>query len=1024
MRPRIGIPVLSLVLTLAFFGKMACIGQTVDSTVVDGNVSPTFSLMAWHNFRAAHPFHIQVVALSQPWGNNGGRTLIVSEPPPNVQLSDVTKLSPCIASADTRQMQVGFDGWVRDIVLTLGPCSDEQVQSLVVALHRLMFRTAYKAYSVPIGVEQSSSAKTELNLHVTSAQLNHWLIGTTRERPSARSWPILIMWLLFAAVYLWITKSLLGKRRFIPLVLISGLFCIFLLVGFPHGARRSDSEVLRLKPVLGGESITLQTLLDQGAHGVYGTIQPGLVVWCVGKEKNLDKSAIEIREFAVDSDLLLGSISLGGDVAIVGRGRSTSIALLPPLRAETVLQLAAAHTTELAQSYERKFLFAGKTNLNVNGSQQPDWAPIYLSDQLVDTEYGSLLNITDQMLKSWSMHGLVRYVNFPYPDPATFPFSRALPEEAKTNEVTFNWNTRGAGYVSRFGDVEVYSLSRLGSLPIDYLAQDNDNLRRAEDTAYRYYSELSDPNLVRVVQYAGLYQIFTRFGITATEATPPHHAINALKERADQIVQNFAEEPDSDATFGGSDFMATRLRAAHTLLKKFVSAASPEQYDSLITCLADPAAERIDNESDDRATRGIGEVCGEVSSAVQIFLPENLRTAAGVLYERAADNRTGSGWIHTPSVVYSLATGWATGGTGGHNLSAAVTDFQVDNALAAGEVRVGTEDGKLVVYHSAADSDKIPDTARLAGRDADKEADALKQELETLLQQQADDKRTLRETLHLGDQPPSTGTLGFQVAQIPPEGHASGWWNANDAPPPEIGRLVDAFAARKNQRIRPALIVARGTDYRYDISGPAGMHIHADNLPAAVEAVRAATQDTFAAEGVHLHFVGIDETEGNGFVRSTEAHMPGEGDVDATFEGSMTPEEIHALAADYDFSKVTVREVSSPHVVDGHAVVDADLEIASKSWFGKPLLVRIRLFFSDMASALSFIPEHLNLALRTVSEQVDIFMALSRLKRDLQIAHPGLKQISMEVVDSQRKDLYVAENIGPAGPRQHAGQTA
>jgi hypothetical protein len=44
-----------------------------------------------------------------------------------------------------------------------------------------------------------------------------------------------------------------------------------------------------------------------------------------------------------------------------------------------------------------------------------DWAPIYLSKQLIDTEFGALLNITDQMLKSWSMAGQIDYLYFDYP---------------------------------------------------------------------------------------------------------------------------------------------------------------------------------------------------------------------------------------------------------------------------------------------------------------------------------------------------------------------------------------------------------------------------------------------------------------------------------------------------------------------------------------------------------------------------------------------------------------------------------
>jgi hypothetical protein len=822
-------------------------------------------------------------------------------------------------------------------------------------------------------------------------------------------------------LYLWIAKKLLSGRRFLPLGLLTIVFGVLGFALLPHGGQDSDSDVLRLKPVLGGSETTLQTLLDKDAQGVYATVQPGLVVWCVGKDRSLDKALIESREFAVDSDLLLGAIGLGKDVAIVGRARTTPITMLPPLRSETILQLASANTKELAQSYERNFLFAGKMKPNEVTSKQYDWAPIYLSDQLVDTEYGSLLNITDQLLKSWSMHGLVRYANFRYPDPSSYPFPKPLPLEADTNQVTFNWNTRGAGYVSRYSDYEIFSLSRLGSLPIDYLAKDNSNLLRAEDKAYQYYSGMSDPNLVRVVQYAGLYQIFTHFHITAAHSVPIHYAVPSLEEKTEELVKWFGDKDDSSPLFTSSEPESAEFREAHEDLKKFKDLATPGEFRSLITCLADPAAARMHEASSDETKQAIIIVCHELSRTLHEFVPQDTRVDAMVLYERQANNRTTAGWIHTPSVVLSTAMGSVSSGTGGHNLSAAVTHFHVDNELAPGTVRIVSEDGREVVYHSAADADKMPEIARLAGRDSTKKAEVLQREIEASLKQQVDDGRTLTQALHPGDAPPTAGIPGFRRPQIPPGGHASGWWTAGEASTPENDRLVAVFALRDSKQVRPALIVSRGTAHAYDITGPAGMHIQADNLPAAVEAVRAVSHDTFVAEGVRLHFRGIDETEGNGFVRSTEAQMGGAEKVDATFEGTMTPDDIHAVAADYDLSKVKLREVSSPKMIDGNAVVDAHLEIASKSWFGKPLLIRIRLYFSDMASAIS---AHISFVLRDISDQVDMFMALSLLKRDLQVAHPGLKRIDMQVINSQRKDLYVAEDAESASRQRHAGEAA
>ncbi|MFN2975445.1 hypothetical protein [Terriglobus aquaticus] len=991
------------------------ISPCAHSQEADGTSASGAQIEAWQSFRTSHPFHLQVVALSRS-GEDGSRTLIVSEPPPNVALDDVSRLSPCIASTETAKKRFGVDGWVKDIVMRLRPCRDEQIQELVIALHRTLFGTAYKAYTVPVNGVRETAPGTDLNLHVTSSQLNRWLIGGTRERPSSFSIAAISVLLAILFVYLWLARKLLRRSRPLSLTFLTLVFLMFFLAALPHRAKPSDPEVLRLRPVLGGNSVTLQTLLDSGAHGVYATAEPGLVVWCVGEDANLDKSSVEAREFAVDSDLILGAIGSAKKVAIVGRTRSTSIAWMPPLRTETILQLASANTGELEQSYERKFLWAGKTDQTGNGAEKIDWAPIYLSDQLLDTEYGSLLNITDQMLKSWSMHGLIRYVNFPYPDPATYPFRKPLNREANTNEVLFNWNTRGAGYVSQFSGFEVFSLNQLGSLPIDYLALDNANLRQAEDTAYGYYSQLSDPNLVRVVQYAGLYQIFTHFGIKATPGNHEHHAVSVLKEKTGQLIKAITEKKDSDPLFQGDDPVSASIRDAHGLLEKFSEEASPEQYDELIACIADPAAARSGAASSDKDTRTIAHLCQRVSSALQPVLSAEFRTVAGMLYENEANSRSGSIWIHTPSVVFSTAMGEVAGATGGHNLSAAVTDFKVDSSLRAGEVRVTTEDGHAVVYHSEADAEKIPETARLAGRDAEKDPEVLKREIQGMLKDQASDLRTLTDSLYpRGGRFAEGASMGFDPRQVPDGGDTPGWWSTKDAPDPERSRLVAAFSAGKAKQAKPVIIVSRVADHRYDIVGPAGLHMQADNLPAAVEAVRSTAEDTLGADSLHLHFQGVDEEEGRGFVRSTEAQMKDHEAVDASFEGSMSEEDIRALTAEYDLSKATVREVSAPHMVDGHAVIDASLEIPAKGWFGKPLLIRIRLFFSDMASAAALLPQQIGVLLHAVSEQADLFFALRRLEIDLQKAHPGIRKVDIHLVNSQRKDLYVVEDRRPSG---------
>ena len=161
----------------------------------------------------------------------------------------------------------------------------------------------------------------------------------------------------------------------------------------------------------------------------------GLVAWSLPRGARLDGHRARARQFAVDSDLILGAVATKEQVAILGRERlTTSVRLLPPLRVETLEMLAAAGTGHLAQSYERTRVFAGRFD------DKRDWAPIYLSPELLDTEYGSLLNITDQMLKSWSSNGMIKYEAFHYPDPATWPFPKPAINYLGTSELTFNWS--------------------------------------------------------------------------------------------------------------------------------------------------------------------------------------------------------------------------------------------------------------------------------------------------------------------------------------------------------------------------------------------------------------------------------------------------------------------------------------------------------------------------------------------------------------------------------------------------------
>jgi hypothetical protein len=501
------------------------------SAIFCGPASPdsaTPSQPEWEAFRKAYPYHIQGIALSEPL--NGRQTLIVAEPPPSVTIEGLKRIdADAFASPAIMKQRIGYDGWVKDVVVSLPTRTPQQLQELTDKLHIYLFGTAYKSYVIKRSKDPLSQ-KTKLNVRVSAADLNKWLF-VARER-------------------------------------------------FQSSAGTAVS--------------TLPDVLKAGHSGLYYSESPGLVALVVSKRSQLNALRRELRRFALDSDLILGATASPTHVAIVARERVQPLELLPPLRTETILLLANAKTSKLAQSYERTNLFAGKVD-----EIQADWAPIYLSDDLIDTEYGSLLNITDQMLKSWSSDGMVRYTNFNYEDPQTWPFAKPIIIDAGLKEVTFNWNTKGAGYTVDVNARRILALNRTGSLPVSYIPGEIDHtgknpLQRYEETAYEYFSNSQDANLVRVVQYAALYQIFREYGIQDDSEPPVHYdhpEWTVLSAIADQLLRALLKSDSSLLRTRADDTariaaLKQKFRAEAAVLKTEVDTQSQTFGPQLLSDIA------------------------------------------------------------------------------------------------------------------------------------------------------------------------------------------------------------------------------------------------------------------------------------------------------------------------------------------------------------------------------------------------------------------------------------------------------
>jgi hypothetical protein len=432
----------------------------------------------WTQFRTQHPYPYQELAVKRL--PDATLALIISEPPPFVSKADLDQLVKTVFGEDLldskrRKWTLLTDGWLEDLVLrvkvsnaALKPTIDDPLfRDRIALLCNEIFGTTYGCSLDVLDDDISPTPMGPPDLEVSPAELRTWITG-------------------------------------------------------------SDLKWRALDDQWGTQAVTWETIAAQKTSGAFGSSDGSLVILTFptnvllnarSQPRTLDPLRLPFRMFAIASDCVLGGLwTADGQLAIIARARAKPLTAVQPLRFETFELLATQYTDELAQSYERNTIFAGK--LSSGDYVLKDWAPIYLSGVLIDTEFGALLNTTDQLLKSWSEAGTVEYEHFNYPKrkAGNYPFgdqplSHVLAKETGAASVTFNWNTTGFGVVVTRPEISVLASRQLGALPVTYLAgKQDDHVRdlvlRHEDTAYDYFATQTDANLERVVQYTTLYQLF------------------------------------------------------------------------------------------------------------------------------------------------------------------------------------------------------------------------------------------------------------------------------------------------------------------------------------------------------------------------------------------------------------------------------------------------------------------------------------------------------------------------------------
>jgi hypothetical protein len=565
-----------------------------------------------------------------------------------------------------------------------------------------------------------------------------------------------------------------------------------------------SSKDLKFTPIIGGDARSISAILSSRQSSVFISNQRGLVVWSIPRNQDLAKYRAEARQFFLDSDLIVGAIANDRQLAIIARERTEPLLRLPPLRFETALTLAAERSDELGQSYERNQLFAGKLSDNT------DWAPIYLSNSLIDTEFGSLLNITDQLLKSWSMNGEIQYINFnKYPKPQQFPkFPQPIKVlSKKAGSFLFNWNTAGVGYTTPVQPYEFYALNKTGALPITYGAK-TESVKAYEQVAYNYFSKLDNPDLARVVQYTALYQIFRQFGIISKgsliqKSLSPGSKV--LEKEANFALEKLLVLPQSEyskklqVTLGKYDLTsqaASTLRVKFENLYQIVNQGKTRWKNNAINELSKMTAfpQTFKSKSDDLNFKKwlflSYEKLNEADSQILHKLLDINIESIKISYTEKL-NVDSNSWIKTPSIVISQDIG-SNRGIGGHNLNSTLTQLRASSEVPIGKVRLVRGSGtEPVILYNPRDLSRIhPLVRRLATeRITTTDVKSITNSLEKALKE-TPPNRPLAQALDL---PPtySTQVRGLSLALEPPTASPLLGWGLRKTSltPDELQRL-------------------------------------------------------------------------------------------------------------------------------------------------------------------------------------------------------------------------------------------
>ncbi len=426
---------------LAVWSMVICFAHHALASTSD-SLSLKMMEQTWQEFRAIHPFGMQTVALKH-YGDTC--VFVISEPPGWVKETDLRLLFEKYRGVLTTKSQpYGIDGMLTDAV-GCAKLDRARFAQLKKKLFALLYGTAYKAFF------------------------------TNLDHPAEHVY--------FSDVpldYSFSDKDILVHEFSVKY------------------SNRSVQEV---------GILALLGLPMVNTNDIFYSKKRGMIAWVIGDKTDCHKDRsfrINARRFALDTDLICGMFRGKDRIVILAREREVPVSVLPPLRSETIISLAAAN-----QEPSLVFDSSGTTVID----DTLFVAPIVMNEALNDTELGNLMYLTDMMLKSWSDNGRVTDHALHYPQPGTYPFPLGV-SDVMGDAVQMLWDT--STIVPKYMLPFLGIVPHTGSLsPVYRTDCDSLTMEKAavDDTAYDYFTRLNCPELVRAKMYMCLSVFFHGHGL-------------------------------------------------------------------------------------------------------------------------------------------------------------------------------------------------------------------------------------------------------------------------------------------------------------------------------------------------------------------------------------------------------------------------------------------------------------------------------------------------------------------------------